>query len=88
MPGCGMPTPHSALDEVLEKKCGSRLNQANSVGTPACPVSRAKMPAKVLPTRPAPTMLYFIAALHVGECVIDPLLSARLGCGWLVLRCR
>jgi hypothetical protein len=46
------------------------------------------MPAKVLPTRPAPTMLYFIAALHVGECVIDPLLSARLGCGWLVLRCR
>jgi hypothetical protein len=32
MPGCGMPTPHSALDEVLEKKCGSRLNQANSVG--------------------------------------------------------
>jgi hypothetical protein len=35
----------------------------------------ANMSAKVLPTRPVPTMLYFTAALHLGACVIDPMLS-------------
>ena len=34
------------------------------------------MPAKV--TKPAPVMLYFTAALHLGACVIDPMLSLLL----------
>ena len=36
------------------------------------------MSAKVLPTRAAPAMLYFTAALHLGACVIDPPLSVLL----------
>jgi hypothetical protein len=38
----------------------------------------AKMPVRVLPTRPVPTMLYCIAALHLGACAIDSMLSVRL----------
>jgi hypothetical protein len=38
----------------------------------------AKMPANVLPTRPDPTMLYFIPMFHLAAYVIYPLLSARI----------